>query len=253
MYNRQKEPKSPEVITRVFKPLSIGKRKWMTYCIGVYSAVFLMCANIASAEVLNAGIVIIDNVYDAEIVAPYDVFQYTYNQNTSDYIRVFLVAPDGKTVTSVEGIRIEPDYSFDNAPPIDILVVPSTKGSMNEDLKNTRYINWIKNAQEQADYVITLCWGAFPLAATGALDGHDATTFPFSINEFAKMFPKVNVRRGVNFVVDGKYITSVGGHPSPEPALYLVEKLYSRKVARNIAEGLVMDWELRRIPHIISR
>jgi transcriptional regulator GlxA family with amidase domain len=196
---------------------------------------------------------IIDNVYDAEVIAPYDVFQHTSNQNTGDYIRAFLVTPDGKPVTTAEGLRIVPDYSFDNAPSIDILVVPSTKGSMKEDLENARYLNWIKKTQEQANYVISLCWGAFPLAATGALDGRNATTFPFSQNKFANMFPKVKVRRGANFVVDGKYITSVGGHPSPEPALYLVEKLYSRKVAKIIANGLVMDWELNRVPHIISR
>jgi transcriptional regulator GlxA family with amidase domain len=114
-------------------------------------------------------------------------------------------------------------------------------------------LGWIKTVEKQASYVVTLCWGAFPLAATGALDGHSATTFPFDRQKLSKMFPNVRVRYGVNFVVDGKYITSVGGHPSHEPMLYLVEKIYSPKFARSIAKELVMDWDLREVSHIVVR
>ncbi len=61
------------------------------------------------------------------------------------------------------------------------------------------------------------------------------------------------VRYGTNFVVDGKYITSVGGHPSHEPALYLVEQIYSREVAKSIAKDFAMRWTPNEIPHVIVR
>ena len=103
-----------------------------------------------------------------------------------------------------------------------------------------------------ASYVVTLCDGAFPLAATGALNGRVATTFPGDRDRLKEMFPEIDVRYDVNFVVDGKFITSVGGALSYEPALYLVEKLYSKENAHRTGEGLVLDWDLEKVPHFIA-
>ncbi|MCG8607823.1 hypothetical protein MJD09_22915 [bacterium] len=66
------------------------------------------------------------------------------------------------------------------------------------------------------------------------------------------MFPKVQVRDDANLVVDGKFITSVGGGLSYEPAFYLVEKIYGRDHAERTANGLVWDWNLNRVPHVIA-
>ncbi len=110
---------------------------------------------------------------------------------------------------------------------------------------------WLKEAVAQATYVITVCDGAFPLAATGALDGRIATTFPGDRDRFAEMFPAIDVRYDANFVVDDKFITSVGGARSYEPAFYLVDYLYGTEHARRSAEGLVLDWDLAQVPHLI--
>jgi len=61
----------------------------------------------------------------------------------------------------------------------------------------------------------------------------------------------LKVRDDVNFVAAGKYITSVGGALSYEPALYLVEKLYSKEHAKRTGVGLVLDWELSKVPHVV--
>lgn len=202
-----------------------------------------------NTAILTAGFLGLNGVYNNELFAPYEVLQHTYSQGSSQYIRPFIVTPDGKPFTTFEGVQIIPDYSFENAPPIDILVIPSMKTSKTEVLENKTVIHWIAETQKNATYVMTFCWGAFPLAATGALNGRYATTFPYDNNKLAAMFPSVKIRRGVSFVVDGKYITSVGGHPSHESALYLVERLYSKKMARKIAKGMVMDWKLSNVKY----
>lgn len=122
---------------------------------------------------------------------------------------------------------------------------------MTDDMKNPKYMGWVKKIEQTARFVITVCDGAFPLAATGALDGRTATTFPADRDKLAKLFPQVNVRYDVNFVVDGKYITSVGGALSYEPAFYLVEKLYSKEHALRTAGGLVWEWNLDEVPHVV--
>jgi transcriptional regulator GlxA family with amidase domain len=202
-------------------------------------------------NILNAGFVCVEKVYNSELMAPYDILQHTVYRDSSNYIRCFIVTQDGKPFTTSEGILITPHYSFDNCPPIDILLIPSSENSVSSDLKNKKLMNWIKEKVISSKTIITLCDGAFPLAATGVLDNRIATTFPGDRERFAKMFPNVDVRYDVNFVEDGKYITSVGGALSYEPALYLIEKLYSKASAHRTGQGLVLDWDLQKIPHLL--
>ncbi len=54
-----------------------------------------------------------------------------------------------------------------------------------------------------------------------------------------------------NFVLDGKYITSVGGALSYLPALYLIEMLYTPWHAEEIGKGLVLDRNPDEVPHLI--
>ncbi|NNE34702.1 MAG: glutamine amidotransferase [Rhodothermales bacterium] len=205
-----------------------------------------------SPDVLNAGFVVAENVFNSELMAPFDIFHHTIFRDSDRYIRPFIVSPDGKKFKTFEGITIEADYSFDSSPPIDILVIPSTDGSMSDDLTNEAYMAFIESAAQGADWVLTLCDGAFPLAETGLLSGRVATTFPGDRDEFALRYPDVDLRYDANFVVDGKFVTSVGGALSYEPALYLVDRIYSWKAAAKTAEGMVLGWDPSSIPHIVD-
>jgi transcriptional regulator GlxA family with amidase domain len=57
------------------------------------------------------------------------------------------------------------------------------------------------------------------------------------------------VMDSVWFVHDGKFITSAGGARSFEAALYLCEVLYGNAISKDLAKGLVIDWELSQVPH----
>lgn len=208
---------------------------------------------LASDSILTAGFVALDRVYNTELVAPYDVLEHTYYRDSTRFIAPFLVSPDGAPVTTFEGIEITPHYSFENAPPIDVLVVPSTSRSRGADLDDERFLQWLEDTTREATHVISVCYGAFPLVATGLLEEREVTTFPAAQDELARRFPGVSVRRDVRYVVDGKYVTSVGGARSYEPALHLVDRLYGAETARSIAEGLVLPWNRDEIPHTVVR
>ncbi len=208
-------------------------------------------AEAAGGEVLNVGFVILDGVYNSELMAPYDVIQHSIFRDSLNYMQPFIVAPSLAPVVTFEGIEVLPHFTFDTSPEIDVLIVPSTINSMTADLENEAFMAWLADAVAGATYVITVCDGAFPLAATGVLDGRVATTFPGDRDRFAEMFPAIDVRYDERFVVDGKYITSVGGAMSYEPAFYLVEHVYSKTHADKTADGLVWDWDLEQVPHLI--
>ncbi|MFT5144720.1 MAG: transcriptional regulator GlxA family with amidase domain [Thalassolituus oleivorans] len=200
------------------------------------------------ARVRTAGFLVTPQVFNSELMAPYDVFQHSIFRDRADYIETFIVSEDGMPVETFEGILVTPHYSFETAPAIDILVIPSTGGSMTADLQNEAVMSWLKGAVERAEWVVTVCDGAFPLAATGVLDGRVATTFPGDRTAFQEAFPEIDVQFDQRIVVDGKYITSVGGAMSYEPAFYLVEKLYGKEHADLTATGLVWPWDLASVP-----
>lgn len=190
---------------------------------------------------LRAGFLVIDGVYNTELMAPYGVFQHTAFF-AKPGIEAFTVSPDGQPVTTFEGIRLIPNYSFANAPAIDVLVVPSARGSMDADLRNQALIDWVRNVGSQARHVVSLCDGAFVLAQAGLLDGRPATTFPEDYGRFSQMFPNVDLRINVSFVDSGKVLTSQGGARSYEVAMHLVDKLYGRQAAAGVAKGLLVPW-----------
>jgi len=197
------------------------------------------------AHVRTAAFIVAEGVYNSELFAPYDVLHHTVYRDSLDYIAPFIVNATGQPIVTFEGVRVAPHFSFADAPAADILVIPSTQGSMTRDLADTAYMGYVRRTARDAEWVLTVCDGAFPLAETGALDGRIATTFPGDREAFASAYPEIDVRFDKRMVVDSKYITSVGGGMSYEPAFWLVEHLWSGKRVAGNARGLVWSWNAR--------
>lgn len=200
-------------------------------------------------KAIETGFLVINGVYNSELIAPLDILQHSVYRKNNTYFRTFLVSPEGKPIKTAEGLTINTDYSFANCPELDVLLIPSTMTSMDKDLKEGAYISWVRKMVDKASVVITLCDGAFPLAHTGRLDGLNATTYPGDQEALAKRYKKIKIHRDVWFVQDGKFITSVGGARSYEPALYLAHVWFGEDYAKSLARGLVIDWDLKIIPH----
>ena len=78
-----------------------------------------------------------------------------------------------------------------------------------------------------------------------------STTFPGDVGAMRDMFPELDIREDLMFIHDGNIITSAGGAKSFEASLYLCELLYGKKNADEIAKGMVIDWDLEQVPHLV--
>ena len=203
----------------------------------------------------NVGFLIMDGVFNTELTAPFDIFQHTVFRDNIKAMNVFTVANTDNSILTFEGMRILPDFNYlnDEIPKIDILVVPSAEHHLDTDLEDTAMLDFIRKVDKEALFITSHCDGAFVLAKAGLLDGKVSTTFPSDIDAMREMFPELDIRKDVLFVHDGKYITSAGGAKSFEAALYLAEYLYGKKIAQSLAGGLVIDWNLDNIPHVIIK
>lgn len=201
----------------------------------------------------NVAFLIMDGTYNTELTAPFDIFQHTQYRENIKQMNVFTVANTLEPIRTFEGIYLLPDfdYTVTDLPKIDILVVPSAEHHLDTDLEDTAMINFVKQVDKTALFMTSHCDGAFVLAKAGLLDDKVSTTFPSDIDKMRETFPELDIRKEVLFVHDGKYITSAGGAKSFEAALYLAEHLYGAEIARSLAGGLVIDWKLDEVPHLI--
>jgi transcriptional regulator GlxA family with amidase domain len=179
-------------------------------------------------------------------MAPWDVFQHVrYHTGARPAIEVLAISPDGGPVTTAEGLRVLADHGFADAPPIDILVVPSAEGSRDADLGDEELIRFVHDRGNRARFVVSLCWGSFVLAKANLLDGRACTTFPGDYQRFAETFPEARLHVNVSLVHEGRFLTSEGGALSYHAALYLVDLLYGETVATGVGGGLLIPWPAR--------
>jgi AraC family transcriptional regulator, transcriptional activator FtrA len=98
----------------------------------------------------------------------------------------------------------------------------------------------LRAARARGQRIMSLCTGAFVLAAAGILDGHRATTHWGECAELARRYPEVTVDPDVLYVDEGDLLTSAGSAASIDLCLHVVQRDYGRAVATRLARELVV-------------
>lgn len=98
----------------------------------------------------------------------------------------------------------------------------------------------IRSAHARERRVVSICTGAFALAAAGVLDGRCVTTHWRHADELAALYPAVEVNPNVLYVDDGRVLTSAGVAAGFDLCLHLVRLDHGAAVANRIARRLVV-------------
>ncbi|MYW64212.1 helix-turn-helix domain-containing protein [Streptomyces sp. SID8379] len=88
--------------------------------------------------------------------------------------------------------------------------------------------------------IVSICTGAFTLAAAGLLDGRPATTHWALADLFRRMFPQVALDPDVLFVDDGDVLTSAGAASGVDVCLHVVRSDHGSAVANRVAKHCVV-------------
>jgi len=108
-------------------------------------------------------------------------------------------------------------------------------------------IAWLRRHHARIPTVVSICTGAFVLAAAGILDGRRATTHWLFLDELRARHPAVQVVDEGIYVKDGPVWTSAGLTAGIDLALALVEEHHGRALAMEVAKRMVLF--LRRSGH----
>jgi transcriptional regulator GlxA family with amidase domain len=123
-------------------------------------------------------------------------------------------------------LTIVPDYTFDDVPDADIVVVGAQTGV------DEKYMGYLRRMSERGKLMLSVCTGVSKFAQAGLLDGLDATSHHDFIEGLQKRFPKVHFLRDKAYVHSAPMIYTAGGETSGiELALHIVELYYNHDAA----------------------
>jgi len=181
---------------------------------------------------VTVAFVLSDGANVIDFAGAWEVFQDTARPGTEESaFLLFTVSEARKTLSLTGGLKVVPDYAFADAPPADIVVVGAngTTPGMVPLLKKM-------GTDPHTQVLMSVCTGAFKVAATGLFDGKLATTHHDFFEDFATRFPKVKLERGVRYVQAGPHLFSAGGLTSGiDLALDIVERFYGKDAANATA------------------
>lgn len=118
----------------------------------------------------------------------------------------------------------------------DTVIIP---GLAHEDLPAPAVCDALAAAAERGTRMVSICSGAFVLAAAGILDGRRATTHWTKAAELAKRHPAVTVEEDVLYVDEGEVLTSAGVAAGLDLCLHIIRSDHGAATANQRARGLV--------------
>ena len=187
---------------------------------------------------LNVAIFIYDGVEVLDFSGPGEVFAATILDNDNAF-NVYTVAVKKDPILSQGFVTVTPQYTIDNCPKPDILVLPG--GSTGNSVRNEKLIKWVKNISEDTKITMSVCTGAMILSKAGLLDGKECTTWHGVINMLQKITPKTKVHKNTRFVDNGQIITTAGVSAGIDGALHVVSRLFGEEKAEEVAKYMEYD------------
>lgn len=193
----------------------------------------------------TVGILIFDDVEVLDFCGPFEVFSTARPVGIhSDDVALFkalIIAEEDRVITCRGGLLVQPHHTIENAPPLDILLVPGGQGTRRER-HNQKLLDWISQRDRQTELTTSVCTGAFLLAERGLLDQRRATTHWGSIEWMRENYPNITMLSDQRVVDEGHIITSAGVSAGIDMSLHVVARLHGLDTARWTARRMEYDW-----------
>lgn len=195
----------------------------------------------------TVGILIFPEVEVLDFCGPFEVFASaalppgTAGGAETRLFETFVIAERAELVRCRGGLLVQPHHTFEDHPPLDIVVVPGGYGTRKER-ENPAVLGWIGRQREGQALTTSVCTGAFLLGAAGLLDGKRATTHWATIDRLREAHPATMVLDDARIVDEGEIITSAGVSAGIDMALHVVRRLHGEETARRTARDMEYEW-----------
>lgn len=177
----------------------------------------------------------LDGVYPFELGIPHRVF------GTADgRYEVLTCSVDGNPVRSASDFSIVVDRDAAVLESAGTVVIPPCDITPAIDGELPQEVSAVLARIPVGARVVSICTGAFVLAAAGLLDGRPATTHWNLVEYFRRAYPSVRWDPDVLYVDDGDVLTSAGASAGIDLCLHLIRSDYGSEVANTVARRCVV-------------
>ena len=195
-------------------------------------------------SIRTVGILLFNEVEVLDFAGPFEVFSLAENDSSDKHFDVITIAEQQAPISARNGLTVIPDYSFDNHPTIDVLVIPGGYGAEKVEINNPIVIDWIISQAKITELTLSVCTGALLLAKAGLLAGKSATTHWMDLDNLAS-YPNIEVIASTRFVDASdettKLVTSAGISAGIHASLYCVKKLLDSQTMQTTARRMEFD------------
>ncbi|MEX5721168.1 GlxA family transcriptional regulator [Geodermatophilus maliterrae] len=192
----------------------------------------------------EVAVLALPDVIAFELGLPHRLLGGAVDADERPLYRVRVATLDGGPVRTSAGFSVQPEHDATLLETARTVVVPGVQGgpAMTEGRLPDGLAGLLRGAAGHAR-MLSICTGAFVLAAAGLLDGRPATTHWMHTQAFTRLFPQVRLDADVLFVDDGDVLTSAGNAAGIDLLLHLVRRDHGSEVANRVARrNVVAPW-----------
>ncbi|MGW4462025.1 helix-turn-helix domain-containing protein [Micromonospora sp. NPDC004704] len=187
----------------------------------------------------TVALVVTDAIPVFEFAVPCEVFGIDRSDLVDPWYDLRLCAAVPGPLRTSLGLRVEAPYGLDALTDADTVVVAACNRSV-QLRPPAPLLDALRRAHHRGARIVSICSGAYVLAAAGLLDGRRATTHWMNAVDFAHRFPRVRVEPDVLYTDEGDLFTSAGTGAGIDLCLHLVRLDHGTAVANEVARRMVV-------------
>ncbi|MFY9178901.1 MAG: helix-turn-helix domain-containing protein [Venatoribacter sp.] len=150
---------------------------------------------------------------------------------------VQIVAQTLAAVSMLGGFKIHPSHTFNQLDKADLIVVPALWRNPKPQLKaQTQAIAWLKQQYQQGANIIAIGTGVCFLAEAGVLDGKPATTHWHYLEQFAKDYPRVLLKRQHLLTQAGRLFCAASVNSGADLMVHFIRLEYGQELAQKVEQ-----------------
>ena len=198
----------------------------------------------------NVAVFIFDGVEVLDFAGPFEVFSVCgLRTGGKPPFNVYTVA-EKQSISARNNLLITPNYLLHNCPPPDIVVIPGGGGmhpdgtpfGSRKEMQNEIVLKWVRQKNNTAELMLSVCTGSLILAKAGLLEGLSATTHWKALDAMRAAAPNTALYPEKRWVDNGRVILSAGVSAGIDMSLYVISKLLGEAAATETAQYIQYDY-----------
>lgn len=186
----------------------------------------------------SVAVLIYDRLATFEFGVAVEIFGLPRPEMGQDWYRMLTCAAEPGPLRAGGGLWVTAATGLEGLEDAGTIILPGWKGI--EIPPPPELLAALRAAAARGARIVSICSGAFVLAAAGLLDGRKATTHWRYVEAFRSAFPQVTLVPEVLYVDEGQILTSAGSASGIDLLLHIVRSDFGAEAANMVARRLVV-------------